>query len=478
MIFSLVGREKEVEILQKALDSPEAEMISVIGRRRVGKTYLIKSTYENRIDFELTGIRDVTNSEQLQNFSLHITKQSHAVVPAKEPKNWLEAFYMLTLYLEQKKRKEKQVVFLDELPWLAKPKSGFLQGLSYFWNSWAVNQHIVVVICGSAASWMIRKVVKDTGGLHNRITKRIQLKPFTLFETEKYLRSRNIKINRYHIVQLYMAMGGIPHYLKEIEPGKSVVQNIDDICFSETGLLKEEFLNLYPALFEKADNHIAVIRALAQKRIGMDRNEILAKANLANGGSLTKVLEELSQSGFISAYHPFGKKKKNKLYRLTDEYSLFYLTFVEGKKGEGIDTWQHLSQTQAYKIWTGYTYESICIKHLPQIKKALSIAGVYSVSSSFLKKGTETEKGVQIDLLLDRNDHVINLFEMKFHNKLFTISKEYATRLVDKMAIFEEASKTRKHLFLTLVTTFGLNPNQHSMGLVDQVLTLDDLFVE
>ncbi len=325
---------------------------------------------------------------------------------------------------------------------------------------------------------MIQKVVRHTGGLHNRITKRIHLKPFTLSETEQYLRTRNITLNRYHIVQLYMAMGGIPHYLKEIEPGKSVVQNIDDLCFSDTGLLKEEFLDLYPALFENSDNHIAVIRALAKKRQGMDRNEIIKTANLPNGGSVTKVLEELSQSGFISAYHPFGKKKKNSLYRLTDEYSLFYLKFIEVKKNEGTETWQHLSQTPPYKIWSGYAYESICIKHLPQIKRALSIAGVYAVSSSFLKKRTKMDKGVQIDLLLDRNDHIINLFEIKFHNKHFTISKAYAKQLKEKMDIFEETTKTRKHLFLTLMTTFGLNPNEHSIGLVDQVLTLDDLFVE
>ncbi|MCB0835349.1 MAG: ATP-binding protein, partial [Bacteroidetes bacterium] len=377
----------------------------------------------------------------------------------------------------KKTSNRKQIVFFDELPWMASPKSGFLSGLSYFWNSWAVNQNIVVVICGSAASWMIQKVVKNTGGLHNRITKRIIVNPFTLSETEQYLHQRGIKLNRYHIVQLYMAMGGIPHYLKEIKPGKSVVQNIDQICFSDTGLLRDEFLDLYPALFENPDKHIAVIRALSTKRQGMDREEIIKSSKLANGGSLTKTLEELNQSGFISTYQPFGKKKKNTLYRLTDEYSFFYLKFIEKKRNEGVETWQHLSQTQEYKIWSGYAYEGICIKHLHQIKKALSIGGVYSVSSSFLKKGTKTEKGVQIDLLLDRNDHIINLFEIKFYNKPFTISKAYAKELKEKMDLFEEATKTRKHLFLTLITTFGLIPNEYSLGLIDQVLTLDDLFI-
>ncbi|MEM9720791.1 MAG: ATP-binding protein [Bacteroidota bacterium] len=474
----LIGRKHESQILQEALSSPHAEMVSVIGRRRVGKTFLVKSTYSGYIDFELTGIRNASNKEQLQNFSLHLTQLSQAVIPVKEPKNWLEAFFMLIQFLEGRNTGRKQVVFLDELPWLAKPKSGFLKGLSYFWNSWAVNRKVVVVICGSAASWMIKRVVKDKGGLHNRITRRILLSPFTLRETELFLLNKGVKLNRYQMVQLYMAMGGIPHYLKEVKPGQSVVQTIDRICFSPSGLLKDEFVDLYPALFDNAPMHVSVIRALAQKHKGMDRTEIIQKSGLSNGGSLTRVLEELIQSGFISEYFPFGKKKKSKLYRLTDEYSLFYLKFIEDKKHQGAGTWQHLSQTQQYKTWSGYAYESICIKHLPQIKKALGISGVYAVSSSFVAKGKENQKGLQIDLLLDRNDQIINLFEIKFANKEFILSKAYAKQLKERMDRFAEITQTRKQLFLTLVTTFGLKVNEHSLAVVDQVLDLEELFEE
>lgn len=476
MKVELIGRKDETQVLKEALSSPDAEMVSVIGRRRVGKTFLIKSTYEDQIDFELTGIRKATNDEQLQNFSLHLTHLSKAFIPLKEPKNWLEAFFMLTQFLEERASDKKQVVFLDELPWLAKPKSGFLKGLSYFWNSWAVNRKVVVVICGSAASWMIKRVVKDTGGLHNRITRRITLNPFTLGETELFLRARGIKLNQFQLVQLYMVMGGIPHYLKEVKPGQSVVQNVDRICFSQVGLLRNEFEDLYPALFENSSTHIAIIRSLARKHMGMDRSEIIENSGVSNGGGLTRVLEELTQSGFISEYFPFGKKKKNKLFRLTDEYSLFYLKFIEDKKHQGPGTWNHLSQTQSYKTWSGYAFESICIKHLLQIKKALGISGVYSISSSFQKKGSREEKGIQIDLLLDRNDQIINVFEIKFSNKEFVLQKEYAARLQEKLEQFSKITQTRKQLFLTLITTFGLKVNEHSLGLVDQTLTLEDLF--
>ncbi len=474
----LIGREEEKEILQAALSSEKAEMVSVIGRRRVGKTYLIKTVFQGRIDFEITGLQNAPRSEQLQNFAYQLGKAARSSVPAKTPSNWLEAFIFLINYLEKKNKQEKMIVFLDELSWMATHKSGFLRGLSFFWNSWAVNQNIVVVICGSAASWMIRKVVHHRGGLHNRITKRISLAPFTLAETENYLKSRDIHFNRYQIVQLYMAMGGIPHYLEEIKAGKSAAQNIEKICFSKKGLLQDEFSKLYPALFANADRHISIIRSLAQKKQGLTRKQIIANIDFSEGGTVQKVLEELSESGFISGYWPFGKKKKEKLYRLTDEYSLFYLQFIENKKQEGDDIWQHLSQTQAYKIWSGYAFENICLKHIPQIKKALGISGIYSLSSSFYKKGTAAEPGAQIDLLIDRNDHLINLFEIKFYNDFFVLNKAYAEKLRKKMSIFRNATKTKKQLFWVLLTTFGLQTNQHSLGLVQQALTIDDLFVD
>lgn len=473
----LIGREEEKEVLLKALQSNSAEMVSVIGRRRIGKTFLIKTVYKDHLVFELTGTQNAPLSEQLQNFTYALQLSSGSMLLGKPPSNWMEAFFILINYLKQFPKKQKPVVFLDELPWLATHKSGFLRGLSFFWNTWAVNQPIVVVICGSAASWMIQKVVNHTGGLHNRITRRIQLKPFTLAETETYLKVNNkVKLNRYHILQLYMAMGGIPHYLKEVEVGKSATQNIEDICFSETGLLKDEFSNLYTALFNQSDNHIAIIRALAQKRQGMNRTELIKTTKLPNGGSVTKALNELQQSGFIDTFYPYGKKKNNKLFRLMDEYSIFYLQFIEKNDKKLDNIWAQLSQAQAYKIWCGFAFENICLKHIAEIKRALGIGGVFSVPSSFTKKGNNTEKGTQIDLLLERKDQVINIFEIKYYNKIFSISKSYAEALKSKLDIFEETTKTRKQLFLTMITTFGIAENEHSTGLVDQSIILDDLF--
>ena len=473
---SLVGRKEERLILENALHSTKPEMVAVIGRRRVGKTFLVKSVYGSRIDFEITGIQHATRKEQLRNFALQLNRFAHGSLPLSEPKDWLEAFHFLSVFLERKKQDEKTVVFLDELPWLATHRSGFLKGLSYFWNSWAVNQNIVVVICGSAASWMIKKIIHHKGGLHNRVTKRIMLKPFTLAETELFIKEKKINFDPYQILHIYMAMGGVPHYLEEIEKGKSAVQNINRICFSENGILRDEFFKLYASLFDNPGSHIKIIRALASKRKGLTRSEIVRASGLPEGGGTSGILSELVHSGFISLYYPFGKKKKESLYRLTDEYSLFYLQFIENNRNEGSDIWKELSQTQGYISWSGYAFESICLKHIPQIKKALGIPGVYSNTSTFFKKGKDGNEGLQIDLLIDRKDHVINLCEIKFHHAELNITKALAMELRNKVALFKELSGTKKQVFLTFVTTFGIKPNKYSLGLIDNELTMDDLF--
>ena len=476
----IIGRKAEQEVLREVSTSNKAELISVIGRRRVGKTYLIETFFKDRIIFQISGIEDISLKGQLRNFSAQLTKyirkRSPLPVPIQLPTNWFDAILLLIDFLESEKGDKKPVVFFDELPWLATHKSGFLQAFSYFWNSWAKQQNIIVVICGSAASWMIKKVVHHRGGLHNRITKQLALNPFTLAETEQYFRSRNLHFERYQILQVYMTMGGIPHYLEAIRPGLSATQNIEQICFSQTGLLRGEFLKLYASLFRNAHFHVAVIRALATTRRGLTRRKIIELGNFSDGGTIQKVLAELQQSGFITAYRPFGKKKKEKLFRLTDEYSLFYLQFIEGKEQEGTDIWQHLSQTQNYKSWSGYAFENICLKHIPSIKKALGISGIYALSSTYYKKGTAEESGLQIDLLIDRKDQTINLFEIKFYNEPFIMTKGYAETLRNKMGIFRHATKTRKQLFWVFLSTYGLNENAHSQSIIAKSLTMDDLF--
>lgn len=473
----MIGRKKETEILAAAYTSERPELVAVFGRRRVGKTYLIGSFFAGKIDFELTGLKDGTKEQQLRNFSYSLKDAQKSTELPPVPKDWLAAFHQLKTYLESLGNPEKRaVVFIDELPWMASGKSDFLTGFSYFWNSYAAKANIVVVICGSATAWMIQKIINDKGGLHNRVTRRIHLQSFTLAETEAYFLAKHLNFDRYQLLLLYMTMGGIPHYLNQVEGGKSAIQNIDEICFRPDGLLRTEFDNLYSSLFTNPDRYEAIITALSSTWKGMSRTEIIAKTKLLDGGGLTTMLQELEQSGFISSYTPFGKKKKDTLFRLTDCYSLFYLKFIRDIPAKETLSWQSLSQTQAWITWSGYAFENICFHHIDNIKAALGIAGVHTNQYSFLAKPTDETEGAQIDLLIDRQDNVISLCEVKFYNDELVLTKADADNLRRKKSIFRHITGTKKQLFVVLITTFGLLKNKHSLGLVDNALDMNALF--
>ena len=427
--------------------------------------------------FEFSGVHEATLRRQLINFSQTMKAATQSTVDITPPSTWIEALHSLQQYLVPLLSNRKCVIFFDEFPWIHTPKSGFLQAFDHFWNSWASQQpNLVVVICGSAASWMIHNVVNNRGGLHNRITRKIRLMPFNLAEVEEYLRSRAINLDHYQTLQLYMAIGGIPHYLKDIKPGESAAQIIDRICFTKDGLLKGEFKNLYQSLFNKADNHIAIIKALAKTGKGLTRKDIIATCKLSSGGTATKLLEELVESGFITPYIPFGKTFRDNIYKLTDEYSLFYLKFMEKARTTGAGTWLKISATPSWKSWSGFAFEGLCLKHAQQIKKSLGISGVLTEESGWRSVAADGEQGTQIDLLIDRRDHCINLCEMKFNESDFTIDKSYAEYLRQKVQVFKERTKTRKTLLMTLITTYPVKPNSYFTGLVQNTVEMQALF--
>ena len=480
MAVTLIGREKEQTILKDLLTSSESEFVALYGRRRVGKTFLVETVYKKEIVFSITGLNKVDKALQLENFTnvLNALLDRTAQIPTT-PKSWLKGFDILKYYLEGLKRKGKLVIFIDELPWLSTPKSGFLPALENFWNSWAAKRtDIILLVCGSAASWMISNIVRSRGGLHNRITKRIRLLPFNLFETESYLRSRNIQLERYDILQLYMVMGGIPHYLKEVKRGQSTTQVIDEVCFSKDGLLRDEFLNLYEGLFNKAERYLNVVRALAKHPKGLTRNELIKAAKLTSGGTTTKIFDSLEESGFIIRYLPIGKNLKQALFKLSDPYSAFYLKFIANSRASGTGAWMKKSTTASWKSWSGFAFENLCLAHIPQIKEALKISGIYTEESSWRKIGTSQTKGAQIDLIIDRSDNVINICEIKYAQDEFTISKKYAEELKNKVNTFRKDTKSRKNLFLTMITTFGITQNQYQTALVHQQIKMDALFKE
>ena len=474
---TIIGREEEKKILSEALHSKDAALITVYGRRRIGKTFLVRNFFEKYIKFELTGIHNASMKDQLHNFSLALQESMGIPVPPASPGNWIDAFKMLSDHLQKKVNKEPLVVLFDELPWICTPKSSFLQAFGHWWNTWASrNPLIKVVICGSAASWMIRHIINDRGGLHNRVTQRIRLLPFTLAETEEFLKHHGVKLDRYQVLQIYMAMGGVPHYLKQVRRGESAAQTVDKLCFSKNGMLKTEFTDLYQSLFAHAENHEAIVRTLSKKAKGMTRAEIIAACKFTTGGWTSELFEELEQSGFITPYIPFGRSVRDTIYKLSDEYSLFYLKFIEGTKATGTGTWLRLSKSPSYTSWSGFAYEAVCLKHVDPIKQALGIAGVYTEASAWRYDALKGEKGAQADLLLDRADHCINLCEIKFSADEFVIDKKYAGEIDNKVRVFKEQTKVKKTIFPTMITTYGTRQNEHYTGRIIREVVMDDLF--
>lgn len=477
MASKIIGRIEEQKILQTRLHSPEAELIAIYGRRRVGKTFLIRTYYEDALVFEFSGIHSASTKTQLENFREILQTTMKSIIPVEMPQNWLQAFRMLTVYITTLPKDRPAVLFFDEFPWIETHRSGFLQAFEHWWNTQASRMpHIKVVICGSAASWMIDKILNNRGGLHNRVTQTIRLLPFTLAETESYLSSRNIILEKYSLLQLYMAMGGIPHYLRNINPGESPAQIIDRLCFSKDGFLKSEFKNLYAALFTNSHHHESVIRVLANKSDGLNRSEIIEECGFTSGGTTTKILNELEESGFITPYIPFEKKKNESVYKLSDEYSLFYLKFIENAKDTGSGAWLRQYNTAVYTIWSGFAFEAVCLKHVLQIRRALGIEGVLTFASTWRHNPGKTKQGAQIDLLLDRKDQCINICEMKFSNSEFVIDKKYAAELDNKINVFRNETRTKSTLFLTMITTYRTKQNEYYLGRVQNEIDMKDLF--
>ena len=469
--MTIIGREKEKRILNSCFESDKSEFVAIYGRRRVGKTFLVKELFETEFTFYSTGILNGNKDAQLRAWNDEISRFGGNGFSAA--KNWFEAFENLHLIIEQSSA-GKKVVFLDEIPWMATMHSDFTAGLDYFWNRWVSSRKdVLLIICGSAASWISDKIINDKGGLHNRLTRHILVEPFTLRDCEQFYKSRNIPMTRYQMAEAYMVFGGIPYYLSLMEPRYSLYQNIDEMYFSQGSELHNEFENLYRSLYKNAENYIRVIEALAKKGIGLTRAEIAAGSKIADGGSLTKVLHDLAISGFIREYKAYGQKKRDSLFQLVDFFSLFDTRFRGKRENHANDFWLRFSSTTAHSVWSGFSYEKLCLLHLPQIRKKLGISGV--LTSAFSWRGEYETAGAQVDLVIDRNDNIINLCEVKFSSGLYQIDKKYYESMRNKRTAFVNATHTRKAVQTTMITTFGLKKNEYGAEIASEVV-LDDLF--
>jgi uncharacterized protein len=472
----MIGREAQTKIMQDAIQSKNSSFVAITGRRRVGKTYLIKEVYEKNICFSVSGIQNANLQAQINNFVQKIAEFNNTMLVLGTVNDWQKVFILLKSYLKELPKNKKQVIFIDELPWIATAKSGFIQLLAHLWNDYlSQEKHFILVVCGSATSWITQKIINDKGGFHNRVNLPIHLKPFTLAETKLFLKSKNISFTDTGIAEIYMILGGLPYYLEQIKKGESPSKAIERICFSETGILKSEYNNLYKALFTNWENHEAIVAILAQSHNGLTRESIIQKSKISAGGPFTRAMSDLVLTGFVEESNPFGKKKRGSIYRLVDEFSVFYHHFIKGNEKKDSSVWQIISNSQKYKIWRGYAFETLCMKHINEIKNALGIRNVYTETFSFTKKGTATTGGFQIDLIIDRKDAAINLCECKFYESNFEITKKYAQEIKQRKTAFQEETKTKKMIINTFIANENIIENEHSLEVVDFFINASEL---
>lgn len=481
----IVGRENEAKVLDRILNSNKPEFLAIYGRRRVGKTYLIKNYFNDKacIFFSVTGLKKATMHEQIKHFTTTLSEVFYNGIDLKPKTNWDDTFELLNRTI--KEVQVNVVIFFDEFPWMVTPRSKLLESLDYYWNQyWSMDHRIKLIVCGSSASWIIDNIINNKGGLHNRLTYEICLDPFNLSQTKQFLESRNIKLNNKHITEIFMTLGGIPYYLNKVEKGLSATQVIESLGFTRRSFLLGEFDNLFSSLFKNSEVYIEIITTIASYRYGIGQSELLKKLGkaLKGKGGLQK-LKELEQAGFIISFKPLYHKEKGIYYRVIDNYSLFYLAWLNPIKNSLIKNsllqgyWDKLKKTSSWLSWAGLTFESICYEHLSQISKALNLSPTAIPSTwKYTPKKDSNETGAQIDLLFDRDDDAITICEIKYTEKPFVITKEYAKKLENKLDIFRKVTRTKKQLFIAIISSSEIKQNKYSDELICGVVTLDYLF--
>lgn len=473
----MIGRKKESEQLQRAYESGSSEFVAVYGRRRIGKTFLVRETFNSRFTFQHSGVANTGTKIQLERFRRSLIESGHAKCPVL--KTWFEAFDELK-HVVQVSGVAKKILFIDEMPWMDKPNANFVPALENFWNAWAsARKDVLLIVCGSATSWMLNKVIRSRGGLHNRVTVRIPLRPFTLAECEELAESMGLQATRYQLAQYYMALGGVPFYWNHLQRGFSVAQNMDALFFAGEDKLETEFGELFSSLFAKDTPYVRIAEALCSRRLGLERKEISALTGIANSGTLTKYLDELAQCGFVRRYRIAGKSVRDSLYQMVDNFTLFHFRFVRENTDDDPKFWSASVDSPLLKAWGGLSFELVCLEHVEQIKRALQIGGVHSLNYAWRCEhpADDAERGAQIDLLIDRSDGVVNLCEIKFSSGLYVIDADDDAAMRNKLTAFKRETRTRKAVHVTYITTYGLAKNKYA-GDVQSGVTLDDLFDE
>ena len=482
--MKFVARKEELLTLKTEFSKKESSFIAIYGRRRIGKTELINHflSQQDGVLFSVTGAYDVGLKAHLANFSNKLA----LVFGCTEEKftSWDKAFWALQNELRNSQLPEggKISIFIDELPWLAEMKdNGFKGALSLFWNDFASKRDdIFLVVCGSATAWIIRHIIDDYGSLSNRITTQIHLDVFTLSESKIFLEQQGHKgLSHKTVVDYYMVLGGVAHYLTLLNKDLSFVQNINRLFFAKNGILRTEYNRLFRSLFKNHQVHEKIVDSLSIGWSGQSLAELGKRKGLTKGAALSNALKELEASNLLVKRYRYGQKKRDVLYSIRDPFIYFYNKWIKSVSQldfiSNPNYFLAVYKSQSYKSWCGFAFENIAHQHILAIKKALGIAGVIT-KNHYWRANNTVSKGAQIDILLERADDVINIIECKYHNTPFTINKRYAAELENKETIFIENTGFNGSVQIVMLSSAGLKENAYSQSILSRSLDLGIFF--
>ena len=471
--MAIIGRREEIRELEKCEKSKKSELVCVYGRRRVGKTYLVEQSFANLFAFRATGVESGNTRTQLKSFYQRLVEAGDT--ERRVPQDWFEAFSRLERILAAENIRRsihgKRIVFFDEFPWFATPRSDFLEAFGEFWNRCGTAQgDFLFIICGSATSWIIKNILEDTGSLYNRVTSQIFLRPFSLRETELYMESRVFGWSRRQIVECQMIFGGLPYFFDLLNPDESLTWNINALIFKPHALLRHESKKLLEATLKKSPAYNDILKCLSSHYYGMQKNACFASLDISQG-TFSRAVEDLIKCGYVHESVDRYSKGHPLRLQLIDPFLLFHYNFLEKGYSETTRFEDFKSDTGRYNNWRGHAFEILCMYHIDHIKNALGISGVRTNSYAWVSEKNEA----QIDLVLDRDDGIVNICEEKYTDTAFAVSAEYEERLLKKMDIYRAETKTKKALKIVMICTENLAGTANTEH-ITRVLTLDDLF--
>ncbi|HSW94287.1 MAG TPA: ATP-binding protein [Gammaproteobacteria bacterium] len=411
--MKFVGREKELYDLNQLYQARESKLAVIYGRRRVGKSCLVDRFMQDKKHLRFEGLEQNRTRAQIAQLVLDLSEQTgDALLKQVKLDSWEPVLDYLTRLFSQ--TTDKYILFLDEFQWLAVNQTRLVSLLKKYWDQNWSKQNVMLVLCGSVCSYMTKRVISSKA-LYGRINWELCLKPLNPVESYQLL---NEKRNTDEVLQYLQILGGIPKYLKEVDTRKSFNQNINNMLFTESGVLANDYSKIFYSQFKEYKTYENIVRYLRDQPRTLD--EIALKLKIPSGGGAKSYLENLEKALFITSYVPYNKKANSKLkkYKLTDEYLRFYFKYVEPyeKLISANQTRNLFDQLvkPAWNSWLGFAFENYCLNNAMYLAKIMGFEDRVVQWGPYFQRGDE---GFQIDLVYLRSDRVVTLCEIKYYDK-------------------------------------------------------------